>query len=379
MKKNLAIVAGIIVATFAVLLFIDGQENHNSTGGEGVRIAVNLPLTGPQAAFSGEIPLGLRMGIEEAAAARGLDKSLFKVDAQDNQGLMKNGVRIMGADKLKGFDAYMSGLSTVSAAIAQEVDKNLEAPHFFIAFEASITRAAANRFRTMPSYKIEGPMYVKYAKHRKATRIFILAMNVASVDEQLRLFVEPQLAEAGIEFHRERYEIMTTDYRSLALKALAFKPDLILINGLSFNLIPMIQALRSQGLEIDGNVLTTMDMLDVIYAEDKLTGLEGIVSIAPTFEIPGRVPEADAWRERFTAYGGKVPNYVQAHAYDTGQMLVAAYERNQSITPDSIKSIFPFKGVVGEVGLDEHGDLITELGYIKLGADLSRKEVKVSP
>jgi len=352
------------IALIAAIVFFSGQFQGGVK--PGVRIAINLPLTGPQAGFSGEVPAALRMGVEEAAKAKGLDPALFQIDAQDNQGATKTAITILEGHKRTGFDVYLSGLSTASVAIAPDLDKAINVPHFFIAFEAHITAGSANRFRTMPSYKSEGAKYPEYARMRGAKRVFILALNLAPVDEQFSKTVEPELTKMGVEFKREKYEIGTTDYRSLALKAIEFKPDLIMLNGLSFNLLPLIQNLKALGYPIDGNVLATMDLMDILYGDNVPPELEGVAGIAPPFEIPGRVAGADEWRARFIQRGGKVPNYVQAHAYDTGRMLVEAYAKNKSVAPDSLKSVFPFDGINGKVNLDDERDLITDLGFIRV-------------
>ncbi|MGD0657973.1 MAG: ABC transporter substrate-binding protein [Syntrophorhabdales bacterium] len=95
-----------------------------------VRIAANIPLTGPQASFAGEYPVGLKMGIEEEAAARGVDPAVFKLDIQDNQGSPQTALTVFQSQKLRGFDVYISGLSMASLAIAPELDK-MDTPHIF--------------------------------------------------------------------------------------------------------------------------------------------------------------------------------------------------------------------------------------------------------
>lgn len=368
------IAAGLIALVLAAIFLPRYLQKAPSQSA--VKIAVNLPLTGPQAAFSGEYPMGLKMGLEEGSAAHGIDPAVFQLNLQDNQGSSKNAVTIFENHKRSGFDAYISGLSTASVAIAPELDK-MDVSHFFVAFEAFITRDGSNRFRVLPSYKSEGPKYAEYARYKKAKRVFMLTLNLAPVDEEFSRFVEPELAKMGVEQQREKFDLTTTDYRSLALKAIAYKPDLVIINGLSFNILPLIQSLKSLGFAMDGNVLCVMDLIDLLYGKEIPQELEGVVFISPPFEIPGVVPGADDWRNRFRQRGGKIPNYVQSYAYDTGRILVEAYVKQKSLKPDSVKAVFPYEGISGKMALDADRDLVTDLGFVKIVAGGKRERIEV--
>jgi len=231
-----------------------------------------------------------------------------------------------------------------------------------------LTNGAPNRFRILPSYKNEGPKYAEYAKYRKAKRIFMLTLNVSPTEDEFTRYVEPELTKMGVEHVRERFEMSTADYRSLVLKAVAYKPDLIIINGLSFHILPRVQNLNALGFIKDGNVVCVMDTIDLLYGEKVPAGLEGIAFISPFFEIPGAVPHADEWRARFHKAGGKVANYVQAYAYDTGRLLVEAYVKQKSVRPASLKAVFPYEGVCGKMSLDADRDLVTDLGFVKIAA-----------
>ena len=136
-------------------------------------------------------------------------------------------------------------------------------------------------------YKIEGPMYPKYAKMRAAKRVFSITLNNSAIQEEFSSFVEPELKQMGVEFKREVFDWGFSDYRTLAAKAKEFQPDLIFINGFSVHILPAIQALRSQEMVKDGNVLCVMDFLDLLYNETPKSELAGVVSIAPPFDWTG--------------------------------------------------------------------------------------------
>jgi ABC-type branched-subunit amino acid transport system substrate-binding protein len=373
-NRRIVFVALAVVVVVSAAVF--GQQLWPKGTASGVRIAVNLPLSGPQAAFSGEFPLGLRMGLEQGSAANGIDPAIFKLDIQDNQGATKNAVTILENHRRAGFDVYVSGLSNVSSGISPEIDK-LDVSQFLVAFEAFITRDHPNRFRVLPSAKLFVPKFAEYARYREAKRVFMLTMNLAPVDEDFSRVVEPELDKLGAQHRREKFDLMTTDYRTLALKAIEYKPDLIMIDGLSFNILPIIQSLKSQGFKIDGNVVCVIDFIDLLYGKDVSQELAGAVFISPPFEMPGVVPGVDEWRARFRQRGGKVPSYVQAYAYETGRVIVDAYVKQKSLKPGAIKAVFPREGIVGKETLDADRDVVSDFGFVRMTPDGKREIVPV--
>jgi ABC-type branched-subunit amino acid transport system substrate-binding protein len=336
---------------------------------------MNLALTGPVAAASGEFPTAFRMGLEEASAHHSVDSSLFKLNLADNKGNAKDAITSFQQQKATGFDAYVSGLSYASVAIAPELDDDRAVPHLMVAFDSFITEKGTNRFRILPNYKIQGPKFAEYVALRKAKRVYLLTSDNSFVGEEFSNFVEPSLRSSGIEFARESFAISTSDYRTLSLKALQFKPDLILIDCLSFQMLPLIQSLRAGGFKIDGNVLASMDFIFLLYGSEKVPeDVRGVSFISPLFEIPGGVPGADEWRKRYLARGGKEPNFIQAYAYDTAQVLVESYSRFGNVQTESLDKVFPFEGICGKLSLDKHRDLVSDLGFAKISLTGTREK-----
>lgn len=363
MKNSYKIALGVAVAAAVVLAVVLWPRPKPG----GVKVAVSVPLSGPVAAFSGEYGNGLRMGVEDGCRERGLDPAVFDLDVQDNAGSPPQAVSILEKQRLRGFDAYVSGTSDMSNAIAKELDV-APVPHLLVSFDAFMTGKGSNRMRILPHYKIEGPMYVKYARSRGAKRVFSITLNNSAIQEEFDQLIDPDLKRDGVVLQREVFDWGFSDYRTLALKARDFKPDLILINGFSVHILPSIQALRSLGLVGDGNVLCVMDFLDLLYNETPKGELAGVVSIAPTFEIPGRAPKREEWAGRYKARFNKVPNYVPAFAYDTGRLFVEAYAKDKKVSKEALKGVLPYDGVAGPISVDGDGDYNAPLGFLKVAA-----------
>jgi len=370
-KKITAAVVALALAAGAIL-YVTSQSRkpqHQAV------VAMNLALSGPVAAASGEYPLAFEMGLDEQSKKLGLNNIPITVKKADNKGTPRDAMTAFQQQDASGFDAYISGLSYASVPIAPEL-KGRPLPHFAIAFVPFITEKFDNMFRLLPSYRNQGPKYVDYAKKRNAKKVFMLTSNNSFVEEQFISFVEPGLREAGITFSREKFDISLTDYRTLALKAQQSSPDLIIIDCLSFQMLPLIQSLREIGLAGDGGILCSMDFIFLLYGPTIPNAIQSVVAVSPPFEIPGRVAGADVWRTRYLAQGGKEPNFIQAYAYDTAGVLLQTFHQKGNLKPDSIRSVFPYVGVTGELDLDEHRDLVVDLGFITIDAKGERKEFK---
>jgi ABC-type branched-subunit amino acid transport system substrate-binding protein len=331
-----------------------------------IKVAVNMPISGPIAAFCGNYPNALSMGLEEAAIKHNMPAHQFTLDIQDNAGKPGQAVAIVKKHLMSKPDVYVSGVSPMSLAIANDVSA-ANIPHLFVAFDAFICRGHANRLRMLPHFKIEGPVYVEYAKKRHAKKVFIISNNLSAYNDEFSKIVEPALRQAGISFQREVFEFDAKDYRSIAMKAAAYKPDLIMVAGFSVHIYPIIGALRNYDLVKDGNVISTMDFVDMFYNKTPLSDLKNVAFITPGYELSTNAdPIVKAWKERFQKRFRRQPGYVEAYAYDTGCILVEAKKRSGSISDRTIRAILPYHGVSGDINIDKDGDLNSHLSVAEI-------------
>ena len=368
MKRSVKLLRCLSVVVIALLVGVGLSLGTGSASAQSdkVRISTNLPLTGPQAVAGNPYMNGLLMGIDEGAKAAGVDPRVFALDVQSNEGQPKQAVSVLQKQLAEKFDVYISGFSSPALAVAPEIDK-LGAPHIILAFDAFIATDHKNRIRLSPHYKLEGPIFAAYAKRMGAKRVAILTMNWSSMFEEYSKIVEPELEKAGVKFTREAYDIGTKEYGPIALKAATFKPDLVMVSGFSFNIYPLLKALRSMDLIKDGSVVVTMDFIDLLYNKTPREELVGVAFTTPHFELPGVVAGAAAWIARYKKrFSGKEPSYIGAYGYDTGRIIVAAYKKAGKVTTKSLLSVLPYDGVTGRVTVDNAGDLASTLGLAKV-------------
>ena len=347
-------------ASLAALVAVAGAGG--ALAADQVKVAINIPLTGPVALFTLPYANGMVMGLEEGAAAAGLPADSFDVDSQDNAMETKTAAAIVQKHFLEDIDVYVTGPSLVSKAVSTIVDQK-EIPHFLLSFDSYLASKNHFRLRILPHYKIEGPLNAKYVLARGAKRVAILELRNSSIFEKFAVLVIPDLEKEGIEVMREAFEFRTRDYSTLALKAAQFKPDLIIVNGFSFHLYPIVKALRTLDMIDNGSVLAGMDYVDLLHNETPRNELKGVAFTTPVFELPDSAPAgAAAWIERYEARFNQPPSFVGAYGYDVGRVVAMALKDAGEVTVESIRAQLPYSGVSGEIALDADGDLTSTLG-----------------
>jgi ABC-type branched-subunit amino acid transport system substrate-binding protein len=160
-NRKVVVVVALSVIAAALALYFYRRESAPSASV--VRIAGNIPLSGPTASFSGEYGNGLIMGIDDASKEMGIPRQTFLVDMQDNQGRPADAATIAQKQAITGFDVYVSGTTQMSLAVAPMIDRT-PALHLLVSYDAHLAEGAPNRMRILTHFKAEGPVYVEYSK-----------------------------------------------------------------------------------------------------------------------------------------------------------------------------------------------------------------------
>ena len=279
MNKRVSIVIAAVIAITAVILVFSLRKGPTVPGSV-VRIAGNIPLSGPTASFSGEWGNGLMMGIDDACEETGFPRKTFEIDMQDNQGQPAQAATIVQKQAITGFDVYASGTTQMTKAVAPTVDRT-SALHLLVSYDAHLTGEAPNRMQILTHFKAEGPVYVEYARMRQAKRVVSLTLNVSEIQDEFSDYVEPGLKALGAGFSREIFGFDNNDFRTLALKAKQFRPDLIFVSGFSIHVLAILRALRAERMITDGNVLSIMDFNELLAGTLSTGELAGVTYIAP--------------------------------------------------------------------------------------------------
>jgi branched-chain amino acid transport system substrate-binding protein len=328
-----------------------------------VNVDANLPMSGPLAIYGSSIRDGAIMAIEDLEKENSTSP-LLKIDWQDNASEPKNAVSIWQKQSLDSPDIYISGLKPQASAIADQVTAK-GIPHFLWLLDAFINKKSTNNLRTWVNYKIEAPLYLKYAKQIKAKRVAILYTLLPNTSEQFNTLVIPELKKQGIDqIFVEPFKIDTNEFRDITVKIKNFKPDLIILNGFQGELVAQVRALRPLGLIKNGNTIATYDMLstmDILGADE----LEGIRVTSPLFVSRSDISAIKQWRARFKNKYNREPIFTNAFGYDMILVINDAAKRTQipATSKQWIEAIRATntQGVTSTLTFDKDGTLITPL------------------
>ena len=364
--KKASILFGIasICCVIGLIIFRDSHSHPGS-----VRIAVNLPLTGPVAAWSGDYPKGFQLGLDEACKAYNIDRKTFAVDFQDNAGKPSQAVTVAQKQLLSGFDIYISGSSECSMAVVSEIDP-LQIPHFIAAFDPFLASENPSRLRIMANSKIEAPLFVAYAKSRKARTVHIIHLNSKYAREEFGRIVQPRLEQEGVKVSSESFDFTTTDFKSIAFKAKTINADLTIAAGYSFHLRPLINEIRAAGMLVgEGKVMGAMDVVDFLNDGTSISELQNMIFACPTFvfDTSDESTKASDFRKLFNSKFGKNPSYVPAYAFDNAWAIVKAYHEFGKVSVKGIRDTLPLMGVTGKIKLDNDGDIEATIDIARIG------------
>lgn len=369
-KKN----AFVIVAIMCLFVLILVSRFHVGSK-EVVKIAVNMPLTGPISSITASYPVGLKCGVEDECRKLNVSASTFVFDIQDNAGQNELAVSIFQKQNMNRYDVVFSGGSAQSESILELV-KAERKPHFLFAFDAFMTERDPNIIRVVPNFKMEAPLYVKYACQRNAQKVFAVNLNIKAYEDQYVKLIEPELTRKGIEITRERIGLQFTDYRTLAEKIKLVNPDVLFLSTYAFQLQPMIAALNQVSWIHEGNVYSTIDFIDLLSMGIAMNELRGIAFTCPSFQLRDCSAEAADWKQMWEERFGYKPNYTAAYGYITGRMLVQAFYKFGRIGTRDFIGITPCESLAGPVVLDEFRDLCTTLSIATLDEEGNPKSIE---
>jgi len=335
-----------------------------------VHIAANLPITGPLAIWGSSIREGATFALEDLTKSG--ESVQLRVDWQDNASDASTAVTVLQQQLLRSPDIYVSGIKPQVMAIRDQVSHR-GLPNIVWVFDADINEASpGNNLRTLVSYKLEAPVYLEYARRRGAKRVAVVYVELPHTLDEFQRLVIPPLRSSGVDVLEERYDLERQDFRDIAARIQAFRPDLVILNGFQMHLAALLRGLRPLGLIEEGNTIGTYDMIDAakVLGPDEL---EGVRAIAPVFETRPREGRAAEWRRRFQSRFNSEPLYIHAFAYDM-MLVIHDAARRLDLPASSAAWLAALRatnteGVTGPLRFDDNGDLLTpiEVGVFRGG------------
>lgn len=343
-----------------VIIFVPSCKNKSN---KAISVAVNLPLTGYIGSYGQRMQTGMDMAREDLAEEmkeQGID---FVFDYQDNRGETKDVITIYNKQMMSKPDVYMSGITTQTMAIIDQVRK-ADVIHFLWSWTPLYLEEGNKEFRSWLNFGSEARLYIDYILKNQPKRVAYLHIDNIGSKVQCQEVVLPAVKKElpDIEFYTEQYPATTTDFKNIITKVKQFNPDLIIASGYKESLISMVQYLDAYKFD-RSKIYCSMDLLEAID-EVSNEDIEGLHVSAPEFNIASiQSPETKAWIDVFKQRFGRIPVYTEAYGYDLVHSLYLAAKLSQEEGINLYEALHKvnFAGVTGQVYYTATGDIVDNL------------------
>jgi branched-chain amino acid transport system substrate-binding protein len=362
-RKHVIIALAVLIAVAALIFFLKRQSTSNQSI-PSIKVAANFPMSGELAFYGAAFRDGLVMAVDERGGAI-KDKANIIFEWGDNQFSPKEAVSVFQKQQLDNPTIYTSALKPQVMAVTDEVSR-AGIPHFAWILDVDTNPAGTtNNLRCWVSFKLEADVFLKHANNRDVKKVAVVYLSLPSSEVEYGKIIVPELKKQGREVLVEPFtsSVQPEDFKTIAAKVAAFKPDMVMINGFIPQMVSIIRNLRTLGVIKSGNTLASLDMLDAANALSPEEA-EGVVVAAPQFLL-NPTAEQIAWSDRFKQRFGHQPPYHSAFAYDMGLVILDSTQRLKlPATSEQWVSALRatnIQGITGQIQFDSDGSLLTNL------------------
>jgi branched-chain amino acid transport system substrate-binding protein len=331
-----------------------------------IKIAVQAPLSGEQAALGEHVKLGAQLAVEEATKpfkALGFDLLFVPYDDQAKPEVGVANARNMVADP--DILALVGHFNSGVALPASEVYKDAMLAMISPANTATeITdRGYPNVNRVCGRDDVQGPVGARFAaQDLKIKSVYIIhdktlygqgvADNFRSEATKLGLKV------LGYDGTEER-----ANFAPMIIPMKAKNPDLVYFGGIYHQGGLLLKQMREKGVKAAFMGPDGLDSSEMV----KITGAQVIGSYYTTVAgPPDAYPETAAFAKKFKQRFGKEVESFGMYGYDAAQVGIAAIQQaiqanggkkpSRAEVSAAIRKLKNFKGVTGSITFDNKGD-----------------------
>ena len=330
-----------------------------------IKMGVEGPITGPNAAFGAQLKNGAEQAVADINAAGGIMGQKIVLSIGDDVSDPKQGVSVankFAADGIKFVvGAFNSGVTIPSSEVFQE--------HGILAITPASTnpkvteRGMWNIFRTCGRDDQQGAVAGAYiVKHFKGKKIAVVhdktTYGKGLADETVKAMEKGGMKAALY----EGINVGEKDYSALVSKIKQSGAELIYWGGLHTEGGLIVRQMRDQGVKaplMGGDGITTDEFASV--------GGPGVEGTLMTYGPDARKnPAAKDVVAKFKAKNFE-PEAYTLYSYAIVQIFKQAAESAKSLDPkkvaEKMHSGMKFKTVLGDISYDKKGDL-TKLDYV---------------
>lgn len=334
-------------------------------------VAVIAPMTGPAAVYGQWIRGGIKSAVEDGV-------SNVEFELLDSGGDPKTAVTL--ARKAMDKSNVVAVWATTSGENMAVRDLVTGAGLSLITSSATspeITDGRDGVFRTIVNTRQETKALVDFTRSEfKPRQVSLLFINDAG-GQAARDQFQQDFASAGIKIALiEAFEKTVQDFRTLAQKSLAAKPDVVVVTGYTGAMGQLIHAIRSldpvipiicnHGLDTPENMSLPKSVLNNIF-----------FSVADTGDNTEKTELAKSYKQNM----GEAPGIYVIGAYDTAKMLsesIRASGSDKLKLRDTMRAL-NFTGANGNYRFTPQGNVLKPLAIYHLDQGAKTKISTITP
>lgn len=349
-----------------------------------IKIGASLPLSGALAAYGKATLEGIRMRIDEANQAGGVNGATIKLLAEDNLGDAT--AAINAYNKLAGSDKAVAVIgpitSTAALAVRRSAAKLKVAVVSPTATNDKVTQDNEAMFRACFNDSFQGTVIADYIARSVRTAATLIDMNSDYSKGLAKSFAAAFARAGGKIAAEEKYQQKDTDFSTQLKRIKESGAETIFAPGYPPELPLIVKQAKAIGFE---GRLCGADGWDndavINGAGDNVEGCHLVGAFSPEDARPA----VQAFLAAFEKRTGSRPGTFEALGYDSASLVLEALKTGT--TAESVRKglsgIKDLEAVTGRITIDPQGDAIKSaviLKIVKAGEKYTTKYVTtISP
>lgn len=362
------------ILSFLLLAFVLNVPATASAQKGTIKIAVQAPLSGEQAALGEYVKLGAQLAVEEAAKtfkSLGFDLIFVPYDdqAKPEVGVANARAIVADPDVLALVGHFNSGVALPASEVYKDAMLAMISP---ANTATEITdRGYPNVNRVCGRDDVQGPVGARFAaQDLKVKSVYIIhdkTLYGQGVADNFRKEADKLgLKVLGYDGTEER-----ANFAPMIIPMRAKKPDLVYFGGIYHQGGLLLKQMREKGVKAAFMGPDGLDSSEMV----KITGAAVIGSYYTTVAgPPDAYPETAAFAKKFKQRFGKEVESFGLYGYDAAAVGIAAIEQaiqaengkkpSRAAVSAAIRKLKNFKGVTGSIAFDNKGDPVKAKYFI---------------
>lgn len=379
-RRSFLGVASAVAGTVAGGLPAIAQAAPAAQGVQVIKIVSSFPMTGSSYGQTSTVVNAIRMALEEADRKAGdfviefeaLDDATAAAGKWTADKEAENANKALNdADVMVYLGTFNSGAAKVSIPILNASNlvmispantyPGLTKPGKGEANEPDIyyPNGIRNYSRVVPADDLQGAVGANWAKKLGAKSAYVIDDTELYGKGIADVFVASS-AKLGITIAgRDGIDGKASDYRAVATKVRAAKPDVVYYGGITQNNAgKLLKDLRSAG--VDAPFIGPDGIFEDAFLKDAGDDAEGVFCTFGGVPVSAYTGDAKVFAEKYAKLHGGNPEAYAIYGYEMTKVALAAIAKvnvkDRAAIRDAVFATKDFKGILGTWSFDANGD-----------------------